>query len=86
MKIICAVKDRAINAFGQPFFEHTRGSAIRAFRDAVNQADANNQFNKHPEDFDLYQIGEYDENTGVVNGTQTAEGPIMIARAQDLKE
>lgn len=61
---IVAVRDRAADVFGQPNFVASIGAAIRAFGDEVNRSgDPNNAFNKHPEDFDLYEIGEYDDST-----------------------
>lgn len=81
MKLIFAVKDTAVNAFGTPFYEQTRASAVRAFTDAVNQADPTNQFHKHPEDFVLFQLGQFDEDNGVIAGHQ----PKQIVRAADVK-
>jgi hypothetical protein len=35
---------------------------MRHFGDAVN--DQSTMFNKHPEDYALYELGEYDDDTG----------------------
>jgi len=40
------------------------GVAIRSFSDEINRADAENQLHNHPDDFDLYEFGEFDDNTG----------------------
>lgn len=58
---VFAVKDLKAKAFLQPFFSNSRGSAMRAFGDAVQ--DKNCPFNKHPEDYILYEIGTYDDSS-----------------------
>lgn len=63
---IYAVFDTAVGAYMQPFFLRSKGEAIRGWLDAVN--DDKTQFNKHPKDFTLFEIGEYDEETGNVQG------------------
>lgn len=60
---VCAVRDRQTASFGLPVVTVTTGVAIRSFIDQVNQDGT--QFNQHPEDYDLYQVGEFDD----VNGT-----------------
>ena len=77
---IVAIRDRAIAAFGRPAFVPTVGAAIRSFGDEIN----NNQgeMNKHPDDFDLYELGEYNDENGqflMVKG-----GPRQIAIGKDL--
>jgi hypothetical protein len=62
--VLCSVKDRAADAFGRPMFVPSVGVAIRSFSDEVNRQDADNQLFNHPDDFDLYELGEFDDNTG----------------------
>lgn len=69
-KIVC-VRDRAIDTFGQPVFVANLGGAIRSFGDEVKRPSTEerpNQMNKHPEDFDLFYVGEFDDQTGVFDG------------------
>ncbi|AXH72181.1 MAG: nonstructural protein [Microviridae sp.] len=77
---IVAIRDRAIDTFGQPAFTASIGGAIRSFGDEIKRVDENNQLNKHPEDFDLYDLGTYDDGTGQF--TQDS-GPKMIAVGKD---
>jgi hypothetical protein len=63
--VLCTVKDRAADAFGRPMFVPSVGVAIRSFSDEVNRKDAENQLYNHPDDFDLYELGEFDDNTGL---------------------
>jgi hypothetical protein len=61
---ICAVKDRATDAFGRPIFVPTAAAGIRTFQDEINRADPNNAFHSHPDDYDLFDLGTFDDNTG----------------------
>lgn len=57
-----AIKDRALNAYMRPFFAQTKGQAIRMFNDEINNADS--PMHKHPDDYDLWYLGEWDDQTG----------------------
>jgi hypothetical protein len=59
---ICAIKDRASDAYSQPMFMPSVGIAIRSFSDEINKEAENNQLYNHPDDFDLWHLGEYDDN------------------------
>jgi len=61
---ICTVRDRAVDAFGQPIFVNALGAAIRSFSDEINRTGST--FNQHPEDYDLYEIGEYNDQTAQI--------------------
>lgn len=58
------VYDSKVNAYNQPFFMRSRGEATRGWSDTVNDPKTN--FNKHPEDFTLFELGEYDDENGVI--------------------
>lgn len=66
---IFTVYDSKAEAFMQPFFMQTTGSAIRAFTDSVN--DSKTQFYHHPADFTLMEIGEYDDQKGILKNHET---------------
>lgn len=61
-KPVVAVKDKKIGMFDSPFVVRHPGEAMREFDTVIK--DTNTKFGKNPEDFDLYQIGTYDESTG----------------------
>lgn len=62
---IFTVYDSKVEAFLRPFFMQSKGEAIRAFEDTCQ--DQKSQLNKHPEDFTLFEIGEYDDsNAGII--------------------
>lgn len=62
--IVCTIKDRAADAFGRPFYVPAVGVAIRSFQDEVNRASDDSQIYQHPDDFDLFELGEFDDNSG----------------------
>jgi hypothetical protein len=77
---ILAIRDRALDAYGQPFFAPSHGAAIRSFSDEINRASDQNQLFKHPEDFDLFSLGEFDDATGEFEATR----PTQLAVGKDL--
>jgi hypothetical protein len=76
---VCAVKDRAVNAYNRPIYVPTVGVAIRSFTDEVNRQDS--ELQNHPEDYDLYEIGQWDDETAIYTPLET---PRVITRAQDI--
>lgn len=80
---IVSVKDTAAQAFGRPIFVPAVAVAIRSFRDEVNRKDSSDDLSKHPEDFELYAVGEFDDATGIITIEET---PRLLARAKDLKD
>ena len=60
--IVFSVYDEKAKIFHQPFYFNQRGEAVRTFQDLVQ--DQKSVISKHPEDYKLYQLGTYDDNTG----------------------
>jgi len=61
---IYAVYDNKAEAFMQPFFSETAGLALRAYSENIKNPES--VFNKHPNDFCLYEIGTWDEAEGTI--------------------
>lgn len=53
------VLDKQSKTTNQPFPMQTNRDAIEGLRQVVQ--DENTTISKHPDDFDLYYLGEYDE-------------------------
>lgn len=81
LQFVVSVKDRAADVFNRPFFVPHRNVAVRDFTDEVNRSAADNPLNKHPDDFDLYVLGTFDDNTGVFVMEDT---PLVLVRAKDV--
>ena len=56
---VFVVFDSKMKSHLLPFFLPQEGMAERTFKDFVN--DENHQFGKHPEDYTLICLGEFDE-------------------------
>ena len=59
---VVSIYDRAAGVYGRPGFVPSAGVAVRDFTDEVNRAADDNQLYKHPDDFDLYSLGGFDDN------------------------
>lgn len=57
-----AVLDSKAGAFGTPFFVPNRAFGIRSFVSAVHDKEL--VIGQHPEDFSLFVIGEFREDSG----------------------
>jgi hypothetical protein len=60
-----SIYDGAAKCFLTPFSMRSQGEAIRAFGDSVG--DSSQMISKHPEDFTLWFLGVFDEETGDFN-------------------
>lgn len=69
------VFDTKAKAYLPPFFMGEVGMATRSFTDAVN---GDGPFSKHPEDYTLFEIGNFDDNTGML---EPYKGPELVVTA-----
>lgn len=76
-----SIKDRATDAFMRPFFAQAIGQAVRMFMDEVNNPQGD--IFKHPDDYDLYHLGTFDDNTGQLQ--MNPEGPKQVAIGKQFK-
>lgn len=79
MHIIFSIRDKKMETFNRPFTMPAAGAAIRAFQDEVNNAGS--EMNKHPEDYELYDIGTFDDELGQITANSR---PLKLADAADL--
>lgn len=78
---LVAIKDNAVDAF-QPGVHVVRakGEALRNFADAINDPN-NKQLNQHAADFDLWILGELDDQTGLIETK-----PERLVRGTEVKQ
>lgn len=76
-----AVRDRASDSFTAPSYVAAVGAAIRNFADQLNSSDKNVLFAAHPEDFDLYELGTFDDAQA---SFVVLDRPRQIAIGKDL--
>lgn len=79
MTKIYTVHDAKAAAFLPIFTARANGEAIRSFSEAINSAD--HQFAKHAADFTLFEIGKFNDETGVIE----AIVPLSLGNGVDFK-
>jgi hypothetical protein len=62
---VFASYDRAAQCYMQPFFAPHAGVAVRGFTDAIKSPKRDSDISLHPDDFDLYELGEFDNVDGI---------------------
>ena len=80
--VLCSMKDRAADAFARPMFVPSIGVAIRSFSDEINRQADDNQLYQHPDDFDLYDLGVFDDSNGKF---ELHDEPKQIAIGKQVK-
>lgn len=78
-RLMFSVFDRAATTFGQPIFAVSRGVAVRSFTDEVNRSDS--QLNQHADDYDLYEVGSFEDDSAVVSAKEPIE---LVVRGKDV--
>lgn len=68
---VFSIFDSKAVAYLPPFACPERGMAQRTFSDAV--ADSKHSFGIHPEDYTLFEIGFFDDNSGVISAHNAPE-------------
>jgi len=79
LRIVFAVKDRAIDSFLPPVAYVAEGQATREFKDEIEREGS--PMRAHPDDYDLYRIGTFDDQTGKY--TNEPEQPKLVTRGKD---
>lgn len=64
--LLCVIHDRSIDAYVNLHCVRAEGQAIRQFQDAINDQQNGGSIHKHPDDYDLYVVGEYTDDDGTI--------------------
>lgn len=62
-------KDDKSASYGMPMVQQTRGMFLRDVQEELNRGQA--VFARHPQDFSIFEIGEYDPTTGKIDLYET---------------
>lgn len=73
------VKDIKSSSFGAPFQSVSSGSACRVV--AMSMDDKNSLLSRFPSDFEVWEVGEFDETTGLLTSSLH-----FVAQVAALKE
>lgn len=68
---VYAVRDLKAQAFMSPFFVPTIGVALRSFAEVAN--DPKSMIGKYPSDYELFEIGLYDDQLGRLSSYDSPE-------------
>lgn len=79
--VVVSVRDFAMGAYGRPIFCASRGQAVRSFSDEINREHEANEMYRHPADFDLYVVGSFNDEDGVLSSCT----PEVLIRGVDCK-
>lgn len=71
-----------MNTYNLPNGSPNVAVVTRDLTQIINDPNKHTGFQKYPEDFELYEIGEFDENTGEIN---TPDKPNFILTLSELK-
>jgi len=74
---LIAIKDAKVGAFSKPVAVPTAAAGVRAFADAVN--DPSTEYAKHPEDYSVWHIGDFNDNTGQFISVKHSELALAVA-------
>lgn len=66
-----SVRDTKAEIYHAPWYKNTHGEAEREFQTIAD--DPKSTIYKHPEDYDLYFVGEYDDQTGKIEACVTPQ-------------
>ena len=72
--------DSKSETYSPPTMHPARGQAVRSFADAVNQEQG--VIAQHPQDFTLFELGEFDQSTGEI---LLADAKVSVVNGLDLK-
>lgn len=74
------VYDKKAGYYLEPVFSLRSGLILRNFIDVVNQKPATHPFSKYPNDFALYQIGFFDQDSAEIDACK----PVFVTDLSDL--
>ncbi|WNK12499.1 MAG: nonstructural protein [Microvirus sp.] len=79
-QILFVIRDSAVGQYGPPLAFVSTGQAVRWFTDMVNEANKDNQYYMHPDDFEMYSIGEYEMDDAATQ----LHPPLSVCRGKDV--
>lgn len=78
---VYSVFDSKVGSYARPFFMRTKGEALRAWSKVCN--DSSTEIYEHPEDFTLFQLGYFYEETGLFECLPT---PNPLGKALEFRK
>lgn len=79
--IVYTFYDATVGTHSNPMIFLNDGQAIRVFSDIINAKEKESDLAKHPEQFALFTLGEWDNQTGIVEQLKT---PKLVIQGKQL--
>lgn len=76
-QFVFVIRDSVSGVYDRPMVSRSEGEMIRDFGDIAR--DSKTRIGMHPEHFSLWNIGVYDDNTGMVEPSE----PVHVINAVD---
>lgn len=80
--LLVTLYDAKAGAYNVPQYVQSIGGAVRAFSDEINRSDPGNVLFNHPDDFLLFELGTYDDQTAQFEPLQPMR---LVASGVDFK-
>ena len=80
-KIVITTYDKKAHRYGELYCFNSKEEAIRAFGDGISQSGS--QMNRHPEDYQLVHLADFDFVHGVVVGSSER---VVLADGFDFRK
>lgn len=78
---VFAVYDKAVSLFMSPIFMRSEAEAVRALRVAMA---GDHAFTQSPDDYALYDLGEFDEAQGLFTHHDAASPPRLVCQLRQF--
>lgn len=78
-----SLRDAKAEIFSPPFYKKTHGEAERDFTTLAR--DEKSTVYQYPDDYDLYYIGIYDDNTGSFKSLDTPQHIIKAIQCKEIR-
>lgn len=75
---VFSVFDQKAGIYHSPFLTHNRATAMRMMSDVLSRGE--HSFAAHPTDFTLFELGEFDDNSG----TFECHPPLSVCMLAEL--
>lgn len=77
------IHDRAAEVYNQPTFTLNEKIMLRILQNCL--ADPTHNFALNPDDYTLFEMGEYDDNTGLITGELKKITNLLALKPQQVK-
>lgn len=77
---VFSIYDQQAKVYNVPFYSRYKGEASRSFLDLAS--DGKSTVSLHRDDYILYQVGEYEDETGRLESLQVPE---LVIRGSELQ-